>query len=400
MSQSVQYFVNRTAFTARPTATVEAFSDGAVAAVRPFQTALAGYAPTPLLHLDALAGCLGLAGLSVKDESRRFGLNAFKVLGASYAVGCLAARRLGLPLAAVAAAGRPAGLDGLVLATATDGNHGRAVAWAARQMGLGCVVRMPKGSSPSRLANIRAEGAVADILEMNYDQAVAATAAEAAAHGWELVQDTAWDGYEETPLRIMQGYTTMVEEVRDQLAQAVRPAPTHVFLQAGVGSLAGAILGRLVARQGSVRPRVVVVEAAAADCLFRSARHGKGGPVTVAGDLATIMAGLACGQPSATAWPILRDYANAFVSCPDQLAARGMRILGNPLGRDPAVVSGESGAVTLGLVAQIMTDPALAALRQALDLGPASRVLLFSTEGDTDPARYRDIVWDGLLPAA
>jgi diaminopropionate ammonia-lyase len=401
VSEDVEYFVNDSPFAARPTAAVDAFTDTEAAAVRGFQATLPGYAPTPLCSLPALAARLGLGDLFVKDESRRFGLNAFKVLGASYAVGRVVAARLGLPISSLPFARLIAEdsrqrLRDLVLTTTTDGNHGRAVAWMARQLGLRCVVHMPKGSAAARLQNIRAEGAAADILDMNYDEAVAFSAEEADRQGWVLVQDTAWEGYEEIPRWIMQGYATIVEESLQQMAGG---PPTHVFVQAGVGALAGGVLGRLTARFGAERPRVVVAEARAADCLHRSARSGAGAPVTVTGDLATIMAGLACGQPSALAWPILRDYASAFVACADPVAARGMRVLGNPLRGDPQVISGESGAITLGLLTRLMEDPKLAPVRTALGLGADSRVLLFSTEGDTDPVRYREIVWDGAFPS-
>lgn len=399
MSQAVEYVINRTS----GSVALDVFSDAEAARVRAYHMALPGYAPTPLAALDDLAGRLGLAAVHVKDESFRFGLNAFKVLGASYAVGRIVAERLGLgqdalSLSAMTAPANREKLAGLVLATATDGNHGRAVAWAARQLGLGCVVHMPKGSAPARLEAIRALGAKADILEMNYDEAVRLTAAEAAKEGWIVVQDTAWDGYETIPGWIMQGYATMAEEACLQLEAAGRAAPTHVFVQAGVGSLAAGVVGRMSVRLKDRRPRFLVAEAGAADCLYRSALAGR--PVTVEGDLTTIMAGLACGEPSKLAWPILKDRADVFVSCPDWVAARGMRILGNPRGGDPRVVSGESGAITLGLLTLIMETPSLAALRDSLDLGPQSRVLLFSTEGDTDPKRYRDIVWDGDYASA
>ncbi len=404
VSEEIGYFVNRTPFSAAPAASVSAFSDAEAESAHAFHSTFPGYEPTPLCALDALARHLGLGAILVKDESRRFDLNAFKVLGASYAVGRTVAARLGeaigsLSFARLTAPETRSRLGPLVLATTTDGNHGRAVAWIARRLGLGCVVHMPKGSSIARLAAIRGQGAKADILELNYDEAVCFTAEEAARNGWVLVQDTAWDGYEEIPQWIMQGYASLVEEAYAQLPAGAEALPTHVFIQAGVGALAAGVLGRLVARFGPARPQVVVVEASAADCLYRSAKSETGLPMTVGGDLSTIMAGLACGQPSSLAWPILRDYAAAFVSCPDPVTARGMRVLGNPLAGDQKIVSGESGAITLGVLTVLMEDPRLAGLREALHLGAKSRVLLVSTEGDTDPERYREIVWDGAFPS-
>ena len=253
---------------------------------------------------------------------------------------------------------------------------------------------MPAGSSPERLKAIRAEGAEASIVDMNYDEAVRMTAEQAVKHDWQVVQDTAWEGYEKIPLWIMQGYGTLMLESFQQLNEV---APTHIFIQAGVGSLAGAVQGYVAETYGADRPKVIVAEARAADCLYRSAITGEGAPVAVGGNLNTVMAGLACGEANTIGWKILRDYSDAFVSCPDYVATRGMRILGNPLPGDAQVISGESGAVTLGLLSILMQSPAMAATRESLGLDASSRVLVISTEGDTDPQRYLDIVWDGEI---
>ncbi|MCE5342243.1 MAG: diaminopropionate ammonia-lyase, partial [Eubacteriales bacterium] len=282
--------------------------------------------------------------------------------------------------------------------TATDGNHGRGVAWAARQLHQKAVVHMPKGSVQIRYDNIAREGAQVTIETVNYDDCVRLAAREAAAtpHG-VVVQDTAWDGYEEIPSHIMQGYGTMVREAAEQFEAATGAPPTHVFIQAGVGSLAGAVQGYLCNRYPDHTPVVAVVEATAADCLYRGALAGDGQPRAVQGDLETIMAGLACGEPNTLAWDILRNHSAFFVSCPDWVSARGMRMLGAPLKGDPQVVSGESGAVGMGVVSAVMTDPAYAELKVQLKLDEQSRVLLFSTEGDTDPENYRNIVWNGAV---
>ena len=210
-----------------------------------------------------------------------------------------------------------------------------------------------------------------------------------------VVQDTAWEGYEEIPAWIMQGYGTMAAEAARQLRQEEIGRPTHVFVQAGVGSLAGAVVGYFTNLFPNDPPKFIVMEAKAADCLYQGAVAGDGSPRIVTGDLQTIMAGLACGEPNIIGWDILRNHVSAFLSCPDWVSARGMRMLAAPLRGDPAVISGESGAVGMGVIDAIMTDDTYKDLRQALELDRNSHVLMFSTEGDTDPENYRKIVWGG-----
>ena len=193
----------------------------------------------------------------------------------------------------------------------------------------------------------------------------------------------------------MQGYGTMGLEAFEQLEEK----PTHIFLQAGVGSMAGAIAGLFASLYGEDRPTVVIVEPNKADCVFRTAQANDGKLHFVTGDMDTIMAGLACGEPCSIGWNVLRDYADHFISCPDYVAAKGMRILGNPAGKDDRVVSGESGASCFGCAAEIMTNPELAHIKEQLGLNENSRVLFFSTEGDTDRQNYRSIVWDGKYPS-
>ena len=270
------------------------------------------------------------------------------------------------------------------------------MAWAANKLGQKAVVHMPKGSSQSRFDNIAKEGAKVTIEEVNYDDCVRMAAAEAeqTEHG-VIVQDTAWDGYEEIPSWIMQGYGTMANEASDQLRQCGVNRPTHVFVQAGVGSLAGAVVGYFTNLFPNDPPKFVVMEARAADCLYQGALAGDGSPRIVTGDLQTIMAGLACGEPNTISFDILKNHSSFFVSCPDWVAAKGMRMLGAPVKGDPQVVSGESGAVGMGLIATLMTDPAYQELKEAIGLDENSVVLMFSTEGDTDPENYRAIVWEG-----
>ena len=372
-----------------------------VAKARAFHRSFPQYSITPLAKLDGMASELGLGGVYVKDESYRFGLNAFKVLGGSFAMGRYIAQQMGRDVGEMTYEylTSPAFREEFGQATfftATDGNHGRGVAWAANKLGQKAVVHMPKGSSQSRFDNIAKEGAKVTIEEVNYDDCVRIAAAEAAEteHG-VVVQDTAWEGYEEIPAWIMQGYGTMANEAADQLRQVSVNRPTHVFVQAGVGSLAGAVVGYFTNLYPNDPPKFVVVEARAADCLYQGAVAGDGDPRIVGGDLQTIMAGLACGEPNIISWDILRNHVSAFVSCPDWVSAKGMRMLSAPVKGDPRVISGESGAVGMGLLSTIMQDEDYKELREYLELDQSSQVLMFSTEGDTDPDKYKEIVWEG-----
>lgn len=372
-----------------------------VTKARAFHRTIPGYAPTPLVQLTHMAKYLGLSGLFVKDESFRFGLNAFKVLGGSLAMAKYIAGETGrdirdLSFEALTSQALRDEFGQATFFTATDGNHGRGVAWAARRLGQKAVVFMPKGSTSARLAHIRAEHATATIEEVNYDECVRMAAAAAAeTKNGVVIQDTAWEGYEEIPSWIMQGYGTMADEASEQLSALGIHRPTHVFLQAGVGSLAGAVQGYFACKDPKHPPVVIVVEADTAACLYKGACKGTGTEAVVTGDMPTIMAGLACGEPNTIAWDILKNHVSVFAAAPDWTAAKGMRMLAAPLSNDPRIVSGESGAVTLGVLAELMTDPSYADFKNAIGLNQNSRVLLFSTEGDTDPERYRQIVWDG-----
>ncbi|MCO5387602.1 diaminopropionate ammonia-lyase [Desulfosporosinus sp.] len=386
-------------------ASTELFNIKAIEKAINFHRTFPDYQPTPLRELSKLANNLGVGGIFVKDESYRFGLNAFKALGGSYAIGRYLAKRLNkdiseLPFEVLTSPEVKEQLGDITFATTTDGNHGRGIAWTARQLRQKSVVYMPKGSSQYRLERIRSEGATAEITDMNYDDAVRMTAVEAEKHGWVVVQDTSWEGYEEIPSWIMQGYGTMAAESIEQLNNLGIEKPTHIFVQAGVGALAGSVQGYFASLFNEGRPETVIVEADQADCLYKSALAADGRPRVVGGDMATVMAGLACGEPNLIGWNILRDYSDVFVSCPDWVAAKGMRVLANPLLGDPKVISGESGAVTAGLLSTLMIDEGLKEAREALHLDEKSQILLFNTEGNTDPFKYRSIVWDGELPSA
>lgn len=370
-----------------------------------FHRSFPQYAPTPLLPLTHMALRLGLGGIYIKDESFRFGLNAFKVLGGSYAMGRFIAQRLKrdvseLPYKVLISQKLKEEFGSFTFFTATDGNHGRGVAWSANRLGQKSVVFMPKGSSPVRLENIRKEGAAATIEDANYDECVRIAAAQSAkTPNSVVIQDTAWEGYEEIPAWIMQGYGTMASEAAAQLKGFGVERPTHIFIQAGVGSLAAAVQGYFANLFPGNCPVTVIVEPDAADCIYRSAAVGDGEIRAVRGDMKTIMAGLACGEPNTIGWDILKNHSAYFVSCSDEITAKGMRALGAPLRGDPQVISGESGAVTMGLLCAVMERESLKDLRRDLGLDKNSRVLLFSTEGDTDPEKYRRIVHDGEYPS-
>lgn len=378
----------------------ELFSLAQAEQVRKFHAGFPEYQKTPLVSMEQTARRLGLGKVWIKDESKRFGLNAFKVLGGSYAIGRYLAQRLGIDperitLQELTAQEAQERLGKLTFVTATDGNHGRGIAWTARRLGQRAVVYMPHGSALARLENIRSEGAQAEITDYNYDQTVALARSRAEENDWILVQDTSWEGYEEIPARIMQGYCTMALEALEELQER----PTHIFLQAGVGSMAGAMAGFFAAVYGKERPIITVVEPNQADCFFSTAKAADGAMHPTTGPMNTIMAGLACGEPCPIAWELLREYGDWFLSCPDYAAAQGMRILAAPARGDANVVAGESGASAFGCVAEIMTRPALRPIREKLELNGQSRVLFFNTEGDTDGVNYQRIVWDGAYAA-
>lgn len=372
--------------------------------VRTFHKSFPQYNRTPLASLNNLADHLGVSKIWVKDESYRFGLNAFKVLGGSYAVGKYLAERLDMDISELSfemlkSKEIKEKLGVITFVTATDGNHGRGIAWAANQMGHKSVVFMPKGSSEIRLENIRKEGAEASITELNYDDAVRLADKYAKEHGGVIIQDSSWEGYTEIPTWIMQGYATIMDEALEQIKEYGDGRPTHIFLQAGVGSFAGSMLGCLLSEFGDEWPITTIVEPDKAACIYKSAKAKDGKPHAVTGFMPTIMAGLACGEPSIVSWGLLRDYSDMYISCADYFTARGMRVLGNPLFDDPKVVSGESGAVGLGILSMVLQEESLKGIASKLQLGKESRVLIISTEGDTDPENYRKIVWDGMYPS-
>jgi diaminopropionate ammonia-lyase len=354
-----------------------------------------GYVPTPLRELPEIAAAAGLGVLRLKDEAGRFGLGSFKALGGAYAVAELLADELarrGVAPAATSAelhAGRWAAVtETLTVTCATDGNHGRAVAWGARRCHCRAVIFVHEGVSAARAAAIAAYGAEIRRVPGTYDDSLRVAAAEAAANGWFVVSDTSWEGYTEVPRAIMQGYRVMADEAAVQwvaaqgdVARGAGAPPTHVFIQGGVGGVAAAVSVQ-VRTVFSPAPMLVVVEPDRAACLLASAELGE--RTTVPGDLDTLMAGLACGEPSLLAWQELDRGTAAFMAIPDDAAVATMRRLAQA-----GVVAGESGVAGLAGCLLAAADPAA---RETLGLGRDSRVLVFSTEGATDPELYARLV--------
>lgn len=369
-----------------------------------FHRSFPQYTPTPLVTLDHLAKLFGVEKIYVKDESKRFDLNAFKVLGGSFAIGRYIAQRLGknidqLSFAAMTSPEVRAQLGELTFVTATDGNHGRGVAWTANKLGQKSVVYMPRGSAPERLQNIRALGSDASITDLVYDDTVRLARKRAEQPNCVLVQDTSWDGYTEVPSWILQGYLTMGQEIVHALQESGQPMPTHLFLQAGVGSMPAAMTGYFANLCSEQKPIITIVEPNRADCIFRTAKAADGKLHFVTEEMRTIMAGLACGEPCPIAWEVIRDYADFCLSIPDYAAARGIRILANPMEGDGRIISGESGASAFGGMSVILSDPQLCALKDQLHIDEHSRLLFISTEGATDRENWQHIVWDGKYPS-
>lgn len=345
------------------------FTDDEYARRRAFYTTLA---TTPLVRLPALAARLGLGDLWVKDETARFGLPAFKSLGVEFAVDALRAR------------GDLHGVTTLVCASA--GNHGRAVARAARMAGLGARIFLDQDVAPARVAAIASEQAEIVRVPGTYDDAVRVAAADAAATGSLVVSDTSYDGYEQVPHDIMLGYSQVMDEAEAAWGEAGRPEV--LVVQAGVGGLLAAVASWSAWRYGEARPRLVAVEPARAACVQASARAGR--PTAVGGPLTTIMAGLRCGEISPLAFPALRDLVDAYVTVDDDACRTAMRQLAHPEGGDTSMAVGTSGAAGVAalMAVQAASDPTI---RERLGLVPSARVMAIATEGITEPDLWRKV---------
>ncbi|WP_111430138.1 diaminopropionate ammonia-lyase [Rhodobacteraceae bacterium DSL-40] len=349
-----------------------------------------GYAPTPLRSLEGLAAEAAVAELHYKDEAGRFGLGSFKALGGAYAVARLLCRelsaRLGIPVSMQdIASGRFAdAAAGITVSCATDGNHGRAVAWGAWRFGCRCVIFIHASVSEHRQRAMEAFGAEVRRTAETYDDCQRLSRELAASEGWFIVSDTTGPGCgDEVPRDVMQGYEISAWEA----CNALDAPPTHVFLQTGVGGFAAAVAGQITRRWGSSRPLVILADPDRAACWLESFRIGAPTPVT--GSLDTLMAGLACGEVSSLAWSILRDHADAVMAIDDSAAVEMMRRLARPRGRDPEIIAGESAVAGLAALMAAASD---AEVRAVLKLDGNSRVLVFGTEGATDPELYRELV--------
>ncbi|HSF93750.1 MAG TPA: diaminopropionate ammonia-lyase [Thermohalobaculum sp.] len=384
--------LNRLADPAAPYGDAEAavLNDAAFGTARTAISAWPGYAATPLHSLPGLAARSGVGAILYKDEGGRFGLGSFKALGGAYAVAQLLRRQVA-SRKGIAAPSMEAILSGahsdvvsnITVCCATDGNHGRSVAWGARTFGCKCVIFIHATVSEGRKSAIEAFGAKVVRTVGNYDDSVREAQETATAKGWFVVSDTSYPGYTEVPKDVMQGYEVMAAEAFDQIGQP----PTHIILQTGVGGMAAAVVAYFKRRLGAGRPKVILADPVNSACWVETMRAGE--PTAVHGDLDTLMAGLACGEVSLLAWDVLQRHADAVVSVTDAGAVELMRRLARPVAGDPAIVAGESAVAGLVALLAVMRDPASV---KALGLGPDSRVLVFGTEGDTDAGVYAELV--------
>lgn len=347
------------------------------------------YRVSPLRSLGGVAATAGVQSVHIKDESGRFGLGSFKSLGGAYAVVCIALEEASRVLGRIVNASELLDPDvravvrNLNVGCATDGNHGRSVAAGANLAGCRANIFVHEGVSPERIAAIARFGANVVEVEGNYDDAVAEAERVCEANNWIIVSDTSWPGYERIPRLVMQGYTVMVSEILDQLAQT---SPTHVFLQAGVGGFAAAIAANLTLRTGAARPKFIIVEPDRAACLFESNKAGN--PIKIEPVEPTVMAMLECYEPSMLAWEILSRLAAGYMTVQDTDAIVAMKQLAAAENGAASVIAGESGGAGLAGLLAAAADPRS---RELLGLDAQSRVLLFNTEGATDPSIYKNL---------
>lgn len=339
-----------------------------------YHQTLAEYKQTPLVELKHLAAKYRVGNIYVKDESHRFGLNAFKGLGASYAIFKTLQKDK----------------DITTFCTATDGNHGRAVAWASKKEGKKAVVFVPRDTAESRIKAIENEGAKVIVINGNYDETCEVAAKTCEENGWKLIQDTSSVDYEEIPAQIMVGYLTHFQELESTLHPVSNPKIDVVFLQAGVGSWAAAGIWYYLNRYGKQKPKIELVEPYESDGILASFKAGK--PVTPKGNFTTMMAGLNCGIPSLSAWDIIKNGADISIKIKDNYAIEAMKEFYKPIGNDEQIISGESGAAGFAGFLAIMKQTSLIKVKETLRLNSNSNILFFNTEGATDPVNFNKIV--------
>ncbi len=356
-----------------------------------FHKSLEGYDPSPFVELKTVPELLGTGKIIVKDESKRFGIKAFKALGASYAIYRVLKKlwesKFGTEFDhdSFRDKGKLELLGKFTFCAASDGNHGRAVAWTARMLGQKSVIFMPSETVRSRIRNIESENGKVIIVKGTYDDCVIIAKKKAEENGWHEIADTAYPGYTDIPSWVMNGYSTLFREMEEKISEYKIGKNDIIFLQAGAGAFAASGASWLVDRMGDKRPKIVIVEPSEASCYLESSEAGEA--VATKGKMDTIMAGLNCGVPSILAWPILRDSADLFISIPDKYAEEAMRLY-----KEEGIVSGESGSSGLAGLTAIMTDPELRYAKEKTGIGKDTRVILINTEGDTDPENYKKII--------
>lgn len=365
------FYLNEKKGLLRPSPTLEMLKNSSS---YEFHSSLPDYKSTPMVQLDALAQELGVGTIYLKDESHRFGLNAFKALGASYAIHKMLEKDL----------------DISTFCTATDGNHGRAVAWSARLFGKKARIFVPKETTAARIRAIQSEGAIVEQLPLNYDETCKHAAQKSKEQRWQLVQDTAWKGYEEVPALIKAGYLTHFFELEDTIHSWPQAEVDLVFLQAGVGSWPAAAAWYYHNRYDVAGPKIILVEPKESSGILESFRQGERSEPR--GRLDSIMAGLNCGIPSLSAWEILQATVDAAMEVEDEFAEEAIRKLYFPHHEDPRVISGESGAGGLAGLLALMTDPRFAFLKKALKVSSDTNILVYNTEGNTDPENFEKII--------
>jgi len=368
------FFINRPGYEIPATLTTQILAESNALQ---YHSSLDVYQPTPLVSLPNLALKYGVGEIYVKNEAFRFGLNAFKGLGASYAINQILKKSGNIS----------------TFCTATDGNHGRAVAWASKLAGKKSVIFVPKNTAINRIEAIEREGGIVIVTDDHYDRTCEIAAETSKKKGWKLVQDTSWEGFEEIPALIMAGYLTQFREMESTLHLLPKPKIDIVFLQAGVGSWAGAGIWYYLNRYGKNKPKIIIVEPYEAAGIFESFKAGE--RIIPKGSYQTIMAGLNCGIPSLYAWEIIKNGADAALRIPDEYAERAVSELYYPHGDDLRITAGESGAGGLAGFISVMTNPNLEELKEELQISKETTVLLTNTEGATDLEGFIRIVNGG-----
>ena len=357
-----------------------------------FHKNIPGYKATPLYELPYLASKLNIDKIYVKDESCRFGLKAFKIMGASYAIYQYIKNKwekknnIPFRFEMLYDSNIISGLNLKPFCTATDGNHGRAVAWFSRLINHRAIIYMPENTVSARINNIKNEGADVRIIPGDYDHAVKQMAGDAEKNGWQIISDTSYKGYTQITSYIMAGYQTIFKEIDNNLEF------DYIFLQNGVGSFAASAVWFYRESYRFRQPKLISVEPLDADCFLESIKYGKGQPLSTRGHLQSIMAGLNCGTPSLLAWPPIRDGVDFFMAVDDNYARQAMNLFYHPTGNDPQIVSGESGCAGLAGLIAVMGKEMDDEVRKNIGINSKSKILIFNTESDTDPENHHSII--------